>query len=149
MNKRIKIFGIITILAWSTYIYDLQYHPFVNLPSEWIESEEAIRKELLWNWTITLFILGIGIYSGITIFLKKKHGRIIAIGLSLCMLALKFWSLIIKSYPDTLERIYALFAIFLKKHPFLVITYDILLPVFYMTTLVVLTRKSVKNEFET
>ena len=110
MNKRIKIFGIITILAWSTYIYDLQYHPFVNLPSEWIESEEAIRKELLWNWTITLFILGIGIYSGITIFLKKKHGRIIAIGLSLCMLALKFWSLIIKSYPDTLERIYALFA---------------------------------------
>ncbi len=168
---KIAFIGIITLLLWISYLpylYPTPFQPHEGLKRfakeaaeipEWLKEEggfggynqsdieAALKRDLVKVWFISLITCTVGIAAGILILKRKNSGRILAIGMAAIPLLIRAYSIIKSSRP--LEHLQALYFLFLKKHPVMVIHNDIIAVIIFIGTIIYLLRPSIAKEFKT
>ncbi len=162
--KRLPVFGAVTVLFWTSLLFYLppiqltsglkklasevrearNIAPEYDRPQEEIEAVliRSLRKE----FTTSLIFIVVGTVSGVLIWRRRRSGAILAIGLCSLMLVLRVasWAW---SYPHVLERLHVLFTIVFPRYPFQVIHNDIIGTLFFIGSIVLLTRRGVWREY--
>jgi hypothetical protein len=111
--------------------------------SEMARPAEALKPSLIRalrvlyiKWAVTILF---GVLSGVLLFVRPPSGRVLAIALSAVMLTMKAFSLV-SAYPQIGQRLYLIFFVTLPWRPAYVIHNEIVAPLFWIATLVVLWR---------
>jgi hypothetical protein len=121
-----------------------EYVPEMNRPAEELESSLVGALRILYfKWAVTILL---GVLSGIILLAHPPAGRVLAIALSSLMLAMKAFSLI-STYPRTGQLLYFIFFLALPRRPVYVIHNEIVAPLFWIATLVVLWRWPPKTTY--
>jgi len=114
-----------------------EYVPKMNRSAEELESSLVGALRILYiKWAVAILL---GVLSGILLLVHRPSGRVLAIALSSLMLGMKAFSLI-STYPRTGQLLYFIFFLALPRRPVYVIHNEIVAPLFWIATIVVLWR---------
>jgi hypothetical protein len=130
VKKPLAIFGVLTILFWSSFLVYVFMYPL----------ETWLRYEPLQFW-LSLGLILTGVISGVLLIVHPRSGRILAITLCAGLLAYRLWE-ILSSFPHIGERLHAIFFLLLPRKPVYVIHSEIVSVLFFIITIVFLGRKS-------
>jgi hypothetical protein len=159
----IKIFAICTILFWFSYVFYLP--PFIQRPDikglmnegygmyslfnpniSKEQLEDRIIIEFYFTYAKLLFFIIAGITAGLFIYKLRRFGQIAAIVLCSMVLATRLFVLL-REYPHVFQRIKTIYVFMLSQTPLQVIHKDIIGPIFFVFSIIFLSRLSVKRNF--
>lgn len=162
-TKRIlTVYGLVTILFWISYSFYLP--PVVITPEmkslvsearqfapELDTTEELLTAQLIRSSRIafakSILMIITGVISGILIMRLKRWGRTLAVALCSVMLVIHFLKFVVR-HGNIQESLYATYVQLMRQFPLRVIHLDIIAPLFFITTIIFLTRKSVSRAFD-
>jgi hypothetical protein len=163
-SKPLRIFGIVTVLFWLSHLLFLppiknsipemrrerletremrQVIPDMYKSEENLEAEHARSVRAV---IIMLVIIAVGVLSGILLRAMRLAGWIMAFVLCSGFLLLHVADRA-RYYPDVWGRMQVIFTLLLPLHPVRVIYYEVVTPLFFIVTIMFLTRKPVLRFF--
>jgi hypothetical protein len=165
-SKPLRIFGIVTVLFWLSHVLFLP--PIKNMTPEMgreiaatremrqvipdmYKSEAGLEAEHARSvraMTIMLLMIAAGVFSGILLLAMRVAGWIMAMVLCSGFLLLHITGLA-RYYPDVWGRINVIFVLMLPLHPARVIHNEVITPLFFISTILLLGRKSVFQQMIT
>jgi len=170
-TRSLYAFGIITVVFWLSFLIYLppiapspkikepvaevkraleefpllkKFVPELDKPSS--ELEAQLRREFLASYIKWLFMIIVGVISGVLLLAQRRTGQVLAIALCSVALIGRAVGLLI-SHPPTWEGWIALYSAMLKYSPVGLIHKDILSYVFFIFSVIFLTRRSVSGQF--
>ena len=170
-TRSLYAFGIITVVFWLSFLIYLppiapspkikepvaeakraleelpflkKLVPELDKPSS--ELEAQLRREFLASYIKLLFLIIVGVISGILLLAKRRIGQVLAIALcSLCLISRVVG--LLRIHPSTWEDWIAFYSAMLKNLPVDLIHKGILASVFFLFSVIFLTRRSVSRQF--
>jgi hypothetical protein len=121
-----------------------KFVPELDKPSS--ELEAQLHREFLASYIKLLFVIIVGVISGILLLAQRRIGQVLAIALcSMCVISRVVGLLTL--HPSTWEDWIALYSAMLKYMPVDLIHKGILANVFFLFSVIFLTRRSVSRQF--
>lgn len=165
-SKPLLIFGIVTVLFWLSHLLFLP--PIKNMTPEMgreiaatremrkvvpdmYKSEAGLEAEHARSvraMAIMLIMIAAGVLSGILLLTMRVAGWIMAMVLCSGFLLLHIAGLA-RYYPDVWGRITVVFILMLPLHPVWIIHNEVITPLFFISTIIFLGRKSVFQQMIT
>jgi hypothetical protein len=166
--RTLRIFGIVTVVLWLSFCIYLppvapkpkvkefvaqveqtpqelrKLAPAVNKPSA--ELEAQLRAELLNIYILLLFVIIVGVTSGLLLLARRRIGRVLAIILCSVMLLVRAVGLV-ESHPRSLDQFVGTYIVMLKHFPVHLLHGELFAVLFAIFSIVFLTRKGVSEQF--
>lgn len=162
-ERPLTIFALLTILFWLSFLLYLppfyathdikslisEAHEAKKFAAEMDKPQEVLEVQSIHSFRLafiqSLLIIIAGVVSGILLLARRRSGQVLAIVICSGMLILRIVD--IAQSPYVWKRIYFIFVMWLPKRPFYIVHNDIIAVLFYIGTVVYLTRKSISQQF--
>ncbi len=159
----LRIFGIVTILFWLSHLLFLppvksitpqmrreiaETREMRKVVPDMYKSEAVLEAEYarsLRATVVMLLTIAAGVVSGILLLTLRFTGWIMAIVLCAGFFLLRIVALL-RYYPDVWGRIKVIFTLLLPLRPLSVVYNEVVTPLFFIGTIIFLTRKSVSRQ---